>query len=349
MGRGSKGMQFEDCYVFCLDLNSGKQKWMTYVASANIAGQFWGESFGLSQQSVSHLAYASGRVFCLTNLGAVAAINAYDGTIAWLNIYPREAQDMNALRMGIRQNLAPRKPWSFNPVIVSDQRVFILPGDGKNLHVYDAGSGKELRSLSTLLRTDHTRLNEAQSAAREQINMLIGVAPGTGSGDIVVGTDRSIMRVDWQTFEPLAERPPGVRWKTPIQPPNIAAARDPSMVRDPSQATTIRGRPFLSAESVFVPSAWQLVTISLRNGLRTQVYPTDRAWGDDEETGNVLATSEYLIVAGPTRVSAYTDMEMAIRRLAFLPLGPSSTTTRQVGLELIVNLRPRPSGLSPVM
>jgi hypothetical protein len=145
--------------------------------------------------------------------------------------------------------------------------------------------------------------------------MLIGVAPGTSSGDIVVGTDRSIMRVDWQTFEPLAERPPGVRWKTPIQPPNIAAARDPSMVRDPSQATTIRGRPFLSAESVFVPSAWQLVTISLRNGLRTQVYPTDRAWGDDEETGNVLATSEYLIVAGPTRVSAYTDMEMAIRRL----------------------------------
>ena len=40
---------------------------------------------------------ASGRIFVLTNLGAVAAIDAYSGATAWLTIYPRDEND-NAAR-----------------------------------------------------------------------------------------------------------------------------------------------------------------------------------------------------------------------------------------------------------
>ncbi|CAN5633074.1 hypothetical protein BH09PLA1_BH09PLA1_06420 [soil metagenome] len=314
MGRGSKGMQFEDCYVFCIDLASGKSKWSTYVASANIAGQFFDESIGGTQQSISHLAYASGRIFCLTNLGAIAAINAYDGTMAWLNIYPREEADFNARLMGMRSAPSPRKPWSFNPVIVSDQNVFVLPGDGKNLHVYDAGSGKEIRKFGTALRQEQNRFNDAQANVREQLNMIVGVVPA--SGDLVLATDRSVLRVDWRTFEPMSEKGLGIKWKKAFEPPTFAGARDPSQFgRDGTPMPTIRGRPFLSTESVFVPTAWQLQTIALRNGASVHAYPADRSWNDDEEPGNILATSEYLVIAGPTHVTVYTDMQLALRRL----------------------------------
>ena len=39
-------------------------------------------------ESVSHLAYANGRVYVQTNLGALAALDAYTGAVAWLDIYP---------------------------------------------------------------------------------------------------------------------------------------------------------------------------------------------------------------------------------------------------------------------
>lgn len=326
MGRGSKGMQFEDCYVFCLDLATGKSKWVTYVASANIAGLFFDEGMGMSQQSISHLAYASGRVFCLTNLGAVAAINAYDGTIAWLNVYPREEQDINARFMGMRSTPAPRKPWSFNPVIVADQHVFALPGDGKNLHVYHAGSGKEIRSFGTQLRPE-TRFGEAQPLVREQISTIVGVVPA--SGDLVIASDRTVLRVDWQTFEPLSDKGIGIKWKKVFEPPTFAGGRDPQITRDGSPAPTIRGRPLLTTESVFVPTAWQLQTIALRNGSSSQAYPPDRAWGEEEEAGNILATPEYLLIAGPTRVTVYTDLQMALKRLdAAIAAAPNDPDSR---------------------
>ena len=50
--------------------------------------------------STSHLAYANGRVYVLTNLGALAALDAYSGTIAWLNIYPLDLPQIANFRGG---------------------------------------------------------------------------------------------------------------------------------------------------------------------------------------------------------------------------------------------------------
>ena len=43
-------------------------------------------------QNESHLAYANGRIFVQTNRGAVAALDAYSGSIEWLDLYPRGQQ-----------------------------------------------------------------------------------------------------------------------------------------------------------------------------------------------------------------------------------------------------------------
>ena len=113
----------------------------------------------------------------------------------------------------------------------------------------------------------------------------------------------------------MSERGTGIKWRQTFDPPISAGGRDTSVMRDGMPQPTIRGRPFLSADSLFVPTIWHLETVTLRNGSRQYPYPRDRAWSEEEEPGNVLATSEYLVVAGPSRVTVYTDMDMAIKRL----------------------------------
>ncbi len=87
IGRAGKQAQFEDCYVLSFDLATGKYRWSCYIASANVAGAMRGQPMMMSENT-SHLAYANGRVFVQTNLGTLAAVDAYSGTIAWLDIYP---------------------------------------------------------------------------------------------------------------------------------------------------------------------------------------------------------------------------------------------------------------------
>ena len=74
----------------------------------------------LYSDSVSHIAYASGRLFVVTNLGAVASLDAYTGTIDWLDIYHRT--DNSPLPMGFNQPIlrpgSATVPWTYNPAVV---------------------------------------------------------------------------------------------------------------------------------------------------------------------------------------------------------------------------------------
>ena len=92
----------------------------------------WGvQTLGLSENA-THLAYGDGRVYVMSNLGALAALDAYNGTILWLNIYPRSVSQAMDPQMGFNNwalqqvNQGGTKPWSFNPVIVHQGKLFAL-------------------------------------------------------------------------------------------------------------------------------------------------------------------------------------------------------------------------------
>src|SRR5204863_7868633 len=126
IGRVWKDPQFENCYVLAFEMSTGKYKWSSLVASANSAFNAYDENAAPSN-TLSHLAYSSGRVFVLTNLGAMAAIDAYSGSVVWLTIYPREVDNQAAggmnFRRGMVQNVVSQqqlKPWEFNAVFVQN-------------------------------------------------------------------------------------------------------------------------------------------------------------------------------------------------------------------------------------
>ena len=59
-------------------------------------GTFTDDSI-LYTDAVSHIAYAGGRLFVVSNIGAIASLDAYTGTIAWLNIYRTDNQAVRRL------------------------------------------------------------------------------------------------------------------------------------------------------------------------------------------------------------------------------------------------------------
>ena len=294
--RGVKQQQFEDCWVLCFDRGSGKFRWSCYIASShNMMGM---SGVGSVAGDPVHLAYADGRVYVLSDLGAVAAVDAYAGTIVWLNIYPTERSMMMGAggrfdpfirrRAGFvtRAATGSAKPWLFNPPIVHEGKVFVLPDEGKHLFVYDAGTGAEVK------RVEKAHLNNAQ--------VLLGVL---GNRLIAVGDER-VVCLDWRKYDPEKFQPD----------------TDASILWASAEFGAIQGRAFLTADSLYVPTRDRLWRLSVQNGLALEAYPphegtSPRTWGDGEGPGNVVVASDHVVIAGAADVDVYTDLGAARRKL----------------------------------
>jgi outer membrane protein assembly factor BamB len=325
----SKPNGYEDCYVLCFDLASGKYRWSTYVAGAPMAGQTVQNAVtGYTPLSrvPAHLAYAGGRLFVVAGVGAMGAIDAYTGNVDWLNLY-REPDDavnpanigmmgmgwggrfnaMNQGQPGVAWN--PPSPWALSAPIVHGGNVFVLPTDGKYILVYDAGDGRLIKRLE--------KSNCCQSLGGDNVDTstpdtLLGVIDGAlvrdGSADkrediLLVATSGGVCAIRWRDYDAL--RP------------------DATVVWNSATGTgTLRGEPFVTADSVYIPTAHALFRVALRNGKILESYPaqTDPAatvssWPAGEGPGNVLAVGDHVIVAGDRTVAVYTDMSLARARL----------------------------------
>jgi outer membrane protein assembly factor BamB/TolA-binding protein len=285
-GTGGKSQQFDDCYVFCLDRETGEHKWSAYVCSAATGQVLWGGDAGPAADTVASPAYASGRLYVLTNLGAVASLDAHSGSIVWLNTYERDAvEDPRMMRFGGAPSAASLpKPWAYNPAVVSGGHVFALPADGKHLNVYDAGSGDLLK-----------RVNLADV---DDADTLVGVRGDT----VIVTADTNTYAFDWTKYDPA----------------NFGPRADPSYWRSPLPSKNpIRGRGFVTADSVFIPTKERLFRIGLASGKIEDPYPPfpRGAWEEPEGPGNVIVTEDKVVLAGPNRVSVYTDLAVARARL----------------------------------
>ncbi len=321
IGRSNKQGQGDDCYVLAFDLSNGHYRWGCYIASSGMGmNAMWGGMPVMaSSDNTSHLAYANGRVYVLTNLGAVAALDAYSGTIVWLDIYPTDkaaGNPMMLMRGGINPmfmnggmsmgNTSRLKPWMFNPVVVHDGKLFVLPTEGSSLLIYDAGSGQEEKRIN-LDQLAHWNLKTGGNEQSDKPTTLVGV-----SGDrLVLAGNSRVLCLDWKKYD--EDKFPGP---------------DDDMVVWPSVAPFgIRGRCFMTADAVFIPGSDRLRRIDMKTGAATEDYPRDqRTWEDGESPGNILVSGDHVVVAGASNVNIYTDIAVATakldRELAAAPEAP---------------------------
>jgi len=327
IARGSSGAGVEDCHVCCYGLVGGEYRWSSYVASSQSGGvNMGGMPVMADTDSLSHLAFASGRVYVLTNLGAVGALDAYSGATVWLSIYPRSEQVTTAAQMraaqwggfamnGVTQQSGAQgpRPWEFNSVIVKEGRVFALPSDGRHILVYDSGTGEELKRIP--------REIEFSSSSNVRLTMLLAAM----NEKLIAAGGDSVLFLDWV--------------KADVERPGSRKLNDSAILYFNTFAKAIKGRPFVTADQVYVPWESALSIISIPKAKVVQRFPKDPAtWAPEEGPGNVLVTLDHVVLATGKSVNVYTDLS-AVRQkyLVAIKGDPGNVEARLVFSELMFN------------
>jgi outer membrane protein assembly factor BamB len=263
-----QGDSLEDCSIVCLSAETGQFRWSTYVGGATCSLNANGSSFTPS----SMVLYES-RLFVMTNLGSVLAIEPATGKILWLNGYGKNGSaDRDVARINGRSMHDPRilnetnKAWQFNPLLVSGGSVFALPSDASQIFVFDAETGAELKALPIAV------FNNAR--------LLLGVRDGI----ICVAGDRDVYAADWQKYKPDAAPSDYIAWAEK----NFTS----------ESSNMVRGRGFSTDQYIFVPTRYRLYQFSWKDQRIVSVYPSRGQFGPDQGPGNVLATPGNIIICG---------------------------------------------------
>jgi outer membrane protein assembly factor BamB len=320
---GIKG-QFEDCYVACFALATGQFRWATFIANSGIELALGPMADEMSEFSdaVSHIAYAGGRIFVVTNLGAVAAVDAFTGAIAWLDIYRTESSPpglnfnpamlrrIGGMAEPDEESVYASAPWIFNPAVVQDGNLFVLPADSHSLFVYDAASGKPIKQIPL------SALQEARDPNVQNRPDLPSTLLGVRGDRVYLAGARQVWQVPWRT---IPQDPANVD-STPGYWRSTEGDQYPSKQTQGEQdlLVQVRGRGFVTADAVYLPTQKYLLRILVSSGLLDSVnssFPKG-GWEEGKEgPGNVIVTQDHLIVAGDRQVAVYTDLALARAKL----------------------------------
>lgn len=124
-------------HVACLDVRTGQLLWRRLVSSAETPAQG-------QYDEITHnlLTWHEGTLYYNTNLGAVAALDARSGHIAWLTVYPRaKAGDLTQRATHFYRDLTP--------CVYDRGRLFVAPSDAPPVFALDAASGLLLWKAET--------------------------------------------------------------------------------------------------------------------------------------------------------------------------------------------------------
>ena len=112
--------------------NTGRLKWRTKLCSGTTPG-----AGDIDEISHVLLSLDSGMIYCNTNLGAVAAVSADEGRIAWVVKYPRAA---------FRSNDPDQNESHFfrdlNPCLVAGDLIVVAPSDCDRIFALRRGTGR---------------------------------------------------------------------------------------------------------------------------------------------------------------------------------------------------------------
>lgn len=144
LARHSQGI-----YLLCLDARDGRLVWKTYVSQQPFFAETAPGLAGGGQQLLAAPLLAQHRLFAVTDAGVIACADADTGGILWVRQYSSAESptlDARLLLLG-RGNPIPasaRRLGPFNPPLLHNGALCVLPSDSALLFSLDAASGKLL-------------------------------------------------------------------------------------------------------------------------------------------------------------------------------------------------------------
>jgi outer membrane protein assembly factor BamB len=179
---------FEDCYLLRLDAKTGRIVFRTHIGSASTG------TFGARRATLSVATYDAETVYVCTNLGSVAAVDAFTGSVRWLRLYRTERDEASEQWRRASQ----RRSWSYQPPICAGDRLICLPTDTPEVLLLSREDGELLRSRRL------SALAGMEGVVGVRGSTLIGAGSALAAWDFE--TDELLWRVDWPRGQRLFGR-----------------------------------------------------------------------------------------------------------------------------------------------
>ena len=276
--RGGRNAQLNDIYVLCFDMASGKLLWSSYVASGPSMNMAIMDGIpGQAETGLPQLSWNAGRVVVLTNVGAIASLDAANGLPAWLRVYQRTEQPAMGFMARFPRpasQLGSPRIFAASPATIAAGHIFALPVDSTSLLVLDEADGQVIKRIPL--------------SSLGSVDMLVGVR----GRDLVVAGERIATALDWQAAsDTAAQQTDAIDWTMDF--PGAA----------------LRGRPFLTADSLFLATDDRLLRVATGHWKIEQTMPrSPTTWATDQGPGNILVTGEQVVVATAKQVNVYTNL-----------------------------------------
>ncbi len=162
--------------IASFDLVTGKLLWHQLLASNQLELTMFGEMG--REPFAAVLAEREGVLYCMTNLGAVAALEADTGDILWLTTYPTiEVESGDGQRSPIRDIL-----WGVNPPLFLGETLIVTPRDSEHLLGIEIGlAGGPARSRR---QPGRILFSHCDREMRDLLGHVGGVLYFTGPGGV---------------------------------------------------------------------------------------------------------------------------------------------------------------------
>jgi outer membrane protein assembly factor BamB len=269
-------------YVACFDLPTGptpiddseddsrpvgRMKWRTKVASgATIRGGDVDE-IGNTLLTLSH-----GKVYCNTNLGAVASLNADNGKVDWVVTYPRAT-----FRSGNVDRAEDHFFRDLTPCMIAKDLAVVAPMDGPAVFAVERCSGRVIWSLAAEQGTD--------------IVHLIG-----STGNVVHASGDALYWIDLQSGRIVTQYPHAPPKSQGLAPPSPRGFGRGIVAGDQVYWPTRDSLYVFAAQPVKTDTGWR------PQGVRDISLVQRGATG-----GNLTIAGGVLLIAGSERLYAFDE------------------------------------------
>jgi outer membrane protein assembly factor BamB len=267
-----------ESWLTAFDAATGRLLWRTLLCSGKVAST----RIGLQPNYGLPPAVGGGSVYCVTNLGAVAAVNASSGHLRWVRIYERE-KSAGPDRWGRPNVGAVADSWAPNPPVLIGNRLLITPQDSPSLYVLEADTGRRLWEKS--------RSIEMEFGRSEKMVHLIGVA----ADRYPIFTGNCITVFDLQGGKLVYQQ-------------------------DLRDTCTLLGCGTTGHDAALIASDKGLLRFDLRqnaSGRPSFKMLPMMPWKDDHrmEAGNVFVIGDTVVTVGPATMNAYCVVDSLEKRL----------------------------------
>jgi outer membrane protein assembly factor BamB/tetratricopeptide (TPR) repeat protein len=262
-----------ESWVVAIDAETGRRRWAQAICSAAPM-----VVSGASQPDAGLAVLPNGgSVYVVTNLGAVAALDASTGAIQWLRVYPRPAMaDRGGGVFAGGGLIAMGDIWYPNPPLIHAGVLLVTPQDCPYLLALDPETGRSLWQFP--------RDNEAD------LEYCLGAAQGI----VVFSGSKKIIAMDIRSGK--------LKWD------KLCGSDDvPSPI----------GRGLVTADRVLIPVEKGILTFPLKTGFLDRkalmAWPEDKRPAGEI---NLSSAGDILLVTGGRMMTAYHDESILRRRLA---------------------------------